>query len=294
MDLNRIFFMIYQGLVLGSIYGIIALGLSLIFGIARIINLSHGALIMWGAYIAYTFFLAYKLSPFGSIVVAFIIGLGLGAFIFYIVLRGLIGAHELTTLLATFALAIFMQEIARLRYGLDYRGYGLYMGSIEILGYRAPLAALYGGVLALIATVILVIFLYRTRIGAAIRAVSQDPIGAYICGIDVNKIYAISIGIGFGLALVGGVIATMYNPTGINPYYGEPYLLKSFVITVLGGLGSLIGAYVGGLVFGLIEVVLFPIYDYFGFHSPLSMSLFTEFVILLILLLVRPQGLFKR
>ncbi|MGC9010444.1 MAG: branched-chain amino acid ABC transporter permease [Sulfolobales archaeon] len=294
MDLNKIFFIIYQGLVLGSIYGVIAIGLSLIFGITRIINLSHGALIMWGAYIAFTFFTLYNLSPLGSIFIALVVGIGLGAAIFYVILKRLIGAHELTTLLATFALSIFLQELARLRYGLDYRGYNLYMGSINIFGYGASLSALYGGILALVLTTLLTLFLYKTRLGAAIRAVAQDPVGAYVCGIDVNKIYAIGIGLGSALAMAGGVIATMYSPTGINPYYGEPYLLKSFVIVVLGGLGSVIGAYIGGLIFGLAETALFPIYDYLNFHSPSSMALFTEFVILLLLLLLRPQGLFRR
>lgn len=294
MDLNNIFFIIYQGLVLGSIYGVIAIGLSLIFGITRIINLSHGALIMWGAYTAFTFFTLYNLSPLGSIFIALVVGIGLGAAIFYVILKRLIGAHELTTLLATFALSIFLQELARLRYGLDYRGYNLYMGSINMFGYGASLSALYGGILALVLTTLLTLFLYKTRLGAAIRAVAQDPVGAYVCGIDVNKIYAIGIGLGSAFAMAGGVIATMYSPTGINPYYGEPYLLKSFVIVVLGGLGSVIGAYIGGLIFGLAETTLFPIYDYLNFHSPSSMALFTEFIILLLLLLLRPQGLFKR
>jgi branched-chain amino acid transport system permease protein len=294
MDPGLIIFLFLQGLVLGSIYGIVAVGLSLIFGIARIINLSHGALIMWGAYTALTFFVGYNLSPLGSLFIAIVVGLSLGASIFYLILRRLIGAHELTTLLATFALSIFLEEIARLNYGLDYRGFSWSLGVVKIFDYRLTYSSILAGVIALSTVIILTLFLYKTRIGSALRGVAQDPVGAYICGIDVNKIYALGIGIGFGLAMMSGVIITMYNPTGINPYLGAPYLLKSFVIVVLGGLGSIIGAYVGGIIFGLAEVVLFPLYDYLHFHSPMSMTLFTEFVILLILLLIRPYGLFRR
>lgn len=265
----------------------------MIFGVARIINLSHGALIMWGAYTALIFFLL-GVIPLETALIALVIGLAAGSAVFYVILRRLIGSHELTTLLATFALSIFLEELSRAIFGLDYRGYSYYIGSLTISYYKIPLTTVLGSVISVAAVVLLNIFLYKTRVGRSVRAVAQDSVGAYICGVDVDKIYSFSIGLGFGLAMFGGVVLTLYNPTGINPYMGGPYLLKSFVIVVLGGLGSIVGAFIGGVIFGIIETSLFPIYSALNFHSPLSMTIFSEFLLLLLLLLLRPQGIFSK
>lgn len=294
MALEGLLFNITAGIILGSIYGVSTIGLSLIFGITRILNAGHGSLIMLGAYTAYWLFTLYGIAPFISIAAALLLGLAMGIMLFYIVFRRLLRASPTSTLIAAFGMGVFLEEIAKLFWGVDYRGYSWYLGSIPYLGLRLQLTSILAAVLSILAVLALFIFLYRTGVGISLRAVVQDPFGAYICGINVEEIYAISIGIGFGLTILGGVLLTLYNPTGIYPYMGEPYTLKAFVIAVLGGLGSPFGAFMGGLLFGLIESGATYIFSQIGSPSPGSLALFLGFMLLIIILLIRPEGLMRR
>ncbi|MEM1610191.1 MAG: branched-chain amino acid ABC transporter permease [Sulfolobales archaeon] len=294
MDLEPLLFNITAGLILGSIYGISTIGLSLIFGVMRIVNVGHGSFIMLGAYIAYWLFTLYGLVPLVSLAVAFTLGLALGMAIFYIMVRRFLGAPEISSLMAMFGLGVMLEEIAKQFWGIDYRGYSWYLGAIPYLGLRLQVTSILGAVLGLIAAIAIFLFLFKTGVGTSIRAVVQDPVGAYICGIDVHRIYSTSVGIGLGMTMLGGVLLTLYNPTGINPYMGQPYTLKAFVIAVLGGLGSPLGAYIGGLIFGLVESGVTYIFSQMGSPSPGSLALFLGFMLLIILLLAKPEGLMRR
>jgi len=292
--LEPLLFNISSGLILGSIYGVSTLGLSLIFGVMRIVNVGHGSFIMMGAYTAYWLFTLYGLIPIVSIAVAFILGLAIGMLIFYTIVRRLLEAPELSSLIAMLGIGTLLEEIAKQLWSIDYRGYTWYIGSIPYLGLRLQLTVVLAAVLSIISVIALFIFLYRTGVGTSLRAVVQDPVGAYICGINVQRIYSMSVGIGLGLTMLGGVSLTLYNPTGIYPYMGQPYTLKAFVIAVLGGLGSPLGAFIGGLVFGVIESAATYIFSQMGSPSPGSLALFLGFVLLIVLLLLKPEGLMRR
>lgn len=280
-----------NGAILGSVYGLMTMGLSLIFGVLRIVNVGHGAFIMVGAYIAFWMFTLFKLPPLVSIPVAVITGMALGFVFFYTVIKRLIGAPELTTLLATFAMGILLEEIAKFLWGPDYRGFNWEVGKLFLPVTTIPFSKMY----ALLASVLIAILLYiwfrKAKSGTAIRAVMEDSEGAMVCGVNVGGIYAFSFALGLGLTVLGGTLLTLFIPVGINPYMGGIYTLKAFVIAVLGGLVSPWGAFYAGFIFGLIENGSYTLFSLIPGLEPFSMTQFLAFFLLLVILLVRPTGL---
>jgi len=280
-----------NGALLGSVYGMMTMGLSFIFGVLRIVNAGHGAFIMVGAYIAFWMFILFSLPPLISIPLALVVGMALGFIFFYLVIRRLVGAQELTTLLATFAIGILLEELAKFMWGPDYRGFHWNVGRLALPVTTIPMGKIY----ALIASIVIAIALYvwfrRTRSGTAIRAVMEDSEGARVCGVNVDWIYALSFAIGIGLTVLGGTLLTLFIPVGINPYMGGIYTLKAFVIAVLGGLGSPWGAFYAGFIFGLIENGFYTIFGAIPGLEPFSMTQFLAFFMLLVILLLRPTGL---
>jgi branched-chain amino acid transport system permease protein len=145
---------------------------------------------------------------------------------------------------------------------------------------------------ALIA-ILLYIWFQKTRAGTAMRSVVEDSEGARVCGINVGWVYALSFALGIGLTVLSGVLLTMFIPVGINPYMGGSYTLKAFVIAVLGGLASPYGAFFGGLVFGLIENGSYTLFALLPGVEPFALTRFLSFLILLVILLIRPTGLLR-
>ncbi|MBS3732098.1 MAG: branched-chain amino acid ABC transporter permease, partial [Desulfobacterales bacterium] len=152
-------------------------------------------------------------------------------------------------------------------------------------------------ILAALGSVLIAVLLYvwfkRTRAGSAMRSVVEDSQGARVCGINVDGVYAMSFALGIGLTVASGVLLTMFIPVGINPYMGGGYTLKAFVIAVLGGLSSPYGAFFGGLVFGLIENTSYTVFALIPGVEPFALTRFLSFLILLIILLIRPTGIIK-
>jgi branched-chain amino acid transport system permease protein len=281
-----------HGLLLGGVYGLATMGLSLIFGVINVVNVGHGPFIMVGAFVALTMFTALGLSPVMAIPVALILGMAIGFFFFYTVMRRLIKAPELTSLLATFAIGILLEELARFIFGSDFQGYNWGLGSIDLPPITTiPISKIY----AFIGSVAIALFLYlwfsKTRLGTAIRSVIEDSEGARVCGVNVDWIYALSFAIGIGLTVMSGVLLTMFIPVGINPYMGGVYTLKAFVIAVLGGLTSPYGAFYAGLIFGLIENGAYTLFAQIPGVAPFSLTVSLAFWILFFLLLVKPTGL---
>lgn len=280
------------GIIIGSIYGLTTLGLSLIFGVLRVANVAHGSFIMIGAYIAYLAFVSWALPPFGSALIALLVGLAAGYFVYIGVIKPL-GKAELNILVTLFALGAVLAEVARLVWGPDFVGYRWSIGSVEVAGLQIEITKLIGAILALVIAVALELLLRKTHFGRSIRAVVQDPVGAMVVGVDVQQIFSASAAIGIGVTTLGGVLLTLFIPVGINPYMGGPYTLIGFVIAVLGGLGSIMGAYLAGLLFGVFESVGFYVFSALGFAEPSQMALFLAFVLLLLVLLFKPTGLFR-
>jgi len=282
-----------QGLVLGSVYGMATMGLSLIFGVLKMVNVGHGAFIMVGAFIALWMFNSLGLNPIYAVPVAFIAGMGLGAFFYYIAMKRLIKAPELATLLATFSIGILLEEMMKLFFGSEFRGYNWSAGNMNLGVTVLPMSKLYACIGSILIAILLYFWMNKTRAGMAMRSVVEDSEGARVCGVNVEGVYAKSFSLGIGLTVASGVLITMFIPVGINPYMGSHYTLKAFVIAVLGGLASPYGAFFGGLIFGLIENGSYTLLSLIPNVEPFALTRFFSFVFLLLILLIKPTGLFR-
>ncbi len=280
-----------QGLVLGGVYGMATMGLCLIFGVLQVVNVGHGAFIMVGAFITLWMFTALGLIPIIAIPVALIVGMALGFIFFYTALRRLIGAPELASLLATFSIGMLLEEVVKIIFGTEFRGYNWIVGKLPLFITVLPMSKVYAFVGSVAMAILLYIWFSKTRAGTAVRSVVEDSEGARVCGVNVDWVYALSFSIGIGLTVVSGIFLTMFIPVGINPYMGGGYTLKSFVIAVLGGLGSPYGAFFGGLIFGLIENGSYTLFSLIPGVVPFALTRFLSFAILLIILLIKPTGL---
>lgn len=280
-----------QGLVLGAVYGMATMGLSLIFGVLKVVNVGHGAFMMVGAFVALCIFNGLGLSPLWAIPAAFALGMVLGYLFFHTSMKRLIQAPELASLLATFAIGILLEETVKLIYGADFHGYNWVVGKVSLGITVMPFSKIYAFLGSIIIALLLYLWFRKTRSGTALTCVVEDSEGARVCGINVGRAYALSFSLGIGLTVASGVLLTMFIPVGINPYMGGVYTLKAFVIAVLGGLGSPYGAFFGGLIFGLLENGSYSIFALIPGLEPFSMTRFFSFLILLLILLIKPTGL---
>jgi branched-chain amino acid transport system permease protein len=280
-----------QGLVLGAVYGMATMGLSLIFGVLKVVNVGHGAFIMVGAFVTLWLFNAAGISPILAVPIAFMMGMGLGLLFYYVTMQRLIKAPELNTLLVTFSIGILLEEVVKLIFGSEFRGYNWAVGKIGLGVTVLPLSKVYACFGSVVIALLLYLWFNKTRTGSAVRSVVADSVGARVCGVNVGSIYALSFALGIGLTVASGVFVTMFIPVGINPYMGGGYTLKAFVIAVLGGLSSPYGAFFGGVVFGLIENGSYTLFALIPGVEPFALTRFLSFLILLVILLIKPTGL---
>ena len=282
MNLDALIPSAIDGLMLGFVYGLAAMGLTLIFGVMRVINLSHGPMIALGMYVVYVLFTNLGVNPYLGIVAALVVGLVFGIVVYLVAVDRVINQPELTTLLATFSVNLMIIGVATAVFTTTPRAIDISLGSvgsgnITILGTHA--VAVFVAILVALA---LYAFLFRTRIGKSIRAVANNRAAAELMGIDSRRMLALSFGIGTALAMTsGGLLATLF---AFTPLSGGTYEVKSFVIVVLGGLGNPTGALVGGIVLGLLEGVS-------TVFIPVSWVPVLEYVIFILILLLRPTGL---
>jgi branched-subunit amino acid ABC-type transport system permease component len=272
-----------DGLLIGFVYGIAAMGLTLIWGVMNVINLAHGPLIAMGMFGVYLITTALGVNPYIALILVALVGLASGVLIYAVAIQRVINAPHLSTLLATFAINMIIiglgtKVFSTSPYTIDFSLGSISIGPITILGTR-----LVAALAAVIVTGSLYLFLYRTRPGKYVRAVANNRAAAELMGIPSSRILALSFGIGTLLAATaGGLIATFFPFTILA---GGAYELKSFVIGVLGGLGNPLGALAGGLVLGMLEGVI-PAF------LPNTWVPVLEFLLFVLILLVRPSGLF--
>ena len=282
MSLDALIPSAIDGLMLGFVYGLAALGLTLIFGVMRVINLSHGPVIALGMFVVYVLFANFGVNPYLGLVAALLFGLLFGVIEYLIAVDRVINEPELTTLLATFSVNLMIIGIATSVFTTTPRAVDVSLGSLSagnvtILGTHAASVGI-----AIVVAAALYLFLFRTRIGKSIRAVANNRAAAELMGIDSRRMLALSFGIGTALAMLsGGLLATLFS---FSPLSGGTYEVKSFVIVVLGGLGNPTGALVGGVVLGLLEGVS-------TVFIPVSWVPVLEYVIFILILLLRPTGL---
>ncbi len=291
---NQILGNLLQGVILGTVYGMATMGLSLIFGVLKVVNVGHGAFIMVGAYCALVFFNTLGLNPIFALPVAFLLGGILGLFFYYSAIQRLLKAPELSTLLATFSIGVLLEEVVKLIFGSEFRGYNWMVDKVDLGLTIIPYSKIYASLGSILIALALYIWFNKTRAGSAIRSVVEDEEGARVCGVNVRSTYAFSFALGIAITVLSGVLLTMFIPVGINPYMGGGYTLKAFVIAVLGGLSSPYGAFFGGLVFGLIENGSYTLFALIPGVEPFALTRFLSFVILLLILLIRPEGILSK
>jgi branched-chain amino acid transport system permease protein len=282
---DTLFQSIVSGVLTGSLYAMIAVGLTIVFGVMRIINMAHGDMVMLGMFGAYWGLALWKLDPFVSVLLWVPLMFVFGAGVHRLLLRKIIPSGELNTLLYTAGLSLLIANVALFFWTGDYRTINLDYAQAPMrpfgISISVPLALAFA--IAIVITSALYLFLSRTDTGRAIRATAQNPESAALMGVNVGRIDTITFALGTALAGAAGVLLapSLY----LYPTVGEILVVKCFVIVVLGGLGSVPGAIAGGVLLGLVES-LGAVYVSVAYKDTIG------FVLFLLVLLFRPAGLF--
>jgi branched-chain amino acid transport system permease protein len=278
------------GFIMGGIYALIAVGLSLQYGVGRVLNVSHGEFIMLGAFATWSLYTYFGISPLISLVICapllFIVGFLIHRTVFKY-LRGRsesIEAFADSSLLASFGFLFIIQNIALLIWKADIRGYSYLDSPVSIFGALFSANRLIALLFAVGISLAFYFFLTRSRMGKAIRAAAEDPATAQVMGVNIHRVLAICFGLGALMAgFAGPLISMMYE---IQPSMGLEYTIIAVIVVVLGGLGSITGSLIGGFILGLIGSIV----TYFD----AGLSLIAYYVIFILLILVKPTGIFGK
>lgn len=278
-----------NGLVLGGSYALIAMGLTLQYGIARIMNLAFGDTIIIACFGTFVLFSGYALSPLVALTLIVPAGFACSYWIFHIVMQPLIiraknsGELEVDTILVTFGLLFIIQGILLVIFGGAYTSYSYLNEPVNVLGIVVAANRLLALMMALVFGGVLMFVLFRTRWGLTLRAVALAPESAPLFGIDVKRTARLAFSIGGALAASGGVVVSMYQT--FTATAGVVFTMKALIVVILGGKGSLIGALIAGLMLGVIETLVAAYID------P-GLTLAATYAVFLGILLFRPTGLF--
>jgi branched-chain amino acid transport system permease protein len=273
------------GLLLGGIYALAGLGLTMIFGVMDVVNFAHGAFLVLGMYTSWWAATTFGVSPFATIPLAVGVLFVLGVVLSVATIEPIIEAPEENQFIVTLGISLFLLAGLEITFGPEPRSLGLQLGEYEVFGALVPRAQLFALVIALAAIAVSWAFLYYTELGRALRATADNRDAAWYMGIDVPRIDHLTFGLGSALAGLAGGAIVLFSP--FDPFAGETYLVRAFVIVVLGGLGSFPGALVGGLIVGVVEV--------FGsYYLPGTVNEVVIFGIFVLLLYAKPTGLLGR
>ena len=276
---------LFTGLLNGGIYSLVSVGLTLIFGVMRIINFAHGSLMMLGMYVSYWLFVWWGVDPYLSLIasasVLFVVGLAIQA----ILISPVLEAPEHNQLLLTLGISLVVENLALFLWKADPRTITVpYLAVAPMVGgimVSSPRVIAF--VVSLGLTALLYVFLKRSDLGKAIRAVAQDREGALTVGIDMRRIYALAFGIGCAcVGAAGSLVVPFYT---VEPYVGGVFVITAFVVVVLGGMGNVAGALLAALIVGIAESVA-------AVFIPAAMKQIVMYTIFVVVLLFRPQGLF--
>ena len=274
-----------NGISLGSIYAIIALGYTMVYGIAKMLNFAHGDVIMIGCYVVFMTMSGMNMNPLLSVILAVVVCTVLGVIIEKVAYKPLRKASPLAVLITAIGVSYLLQNIALLIFGADTKSFSsvvplqnIKIGGITITGVTVV------AVLACIVIMIgLMIFIKKTKAGQAMLAVSEDKDAAQLMGVNVNGTISLTFAIGSGLAAIAGVLLCSAYPT-LTPYTGSMPGIKAFVAAVFGGIGSIPGAFIGGVVLGILEI--------FGkAYISSQMADAIVFGVLIVVLVVKPTGI---
>lgn len=273
---------IVDGVLVGSVYGLAAMGLTLIWGVMNVINLTHGAMIVAGMFGLF-YLTALGVPAYAALAPVLVGGFVIGVGLYWIAVHRMIGRPPLMSLLSTFAMNMALIGAGTAVWGTVLFNVPVALPGISMRGYTFTGTHLMAAALTAAMAGALYLFLYRTRPGKAIRAVASNREAAELNGIPTTQVLAFTFALGVALAcLSGALIATLFPFTVLS---GTAYQLKSFVVTVLGGLGNPAGALLGGVALGLLEGLVTP-------FMPVSLTTVIEFVVFVIVLVAFPKGLF--
>lgn len=280
---------ILSGCIQGAIYGLIAAGLNLQYGVARVLNVGHGEFVMLGALVTYILF-SLGLNPIIGIAVLSPAMILIGYLLYATLFRAIrnrsenLGMFEGNSMLASFGLLYVIQNLALLSWGTSTKAYSFMSYPVNVLGtsFEANrVLALFVGIGLMVA---FYLFLNGSRLGKAIRAAAESPVSAQLSGINLHKVLGVCFGLGAMLAgIAGGLISTMSE---ITATMGFPYLIIALIVVVLGGLGNILGSFLGGLILGLVTTTVM-------YWEP-ELTLIASYLIFTLILLLRPQGIFGR
>lgn len=276
-----------NGVLTGAVYGLIAVGLTLIFGVMKIINFAHGSLMMLGMYATFWAWSLLQMDPYASMVISVPLLFVLGALMQKLLIAPVMNAPEHNQLLLTLGVSLFLENLALFAFKADPRF--VQTDYLKINYYVGPLTIkqvhLTAFAASLLITLLLYLLLARTDLGKAIRAAAEEQEGALLMGINVKRIFWISFGIGSACVGAAGTLIAPFFP--VDPHVGGLFVITAFVVVVLGGMGSFGGALLGGLIVGVGESVG-------AMFLPGSMKQMVTFVLFVLILLLRPSGLFGR
>jgi branched-subunit amino acid ABC-type transport system permease component len=271
-----------DGVLVGAVYGLAAMGITFIWGVMDVVNLTHGAMIVAGMFGVYLLVAATGVPAYAALAPVLLGGFLAGVALYWIAIHRMIGRPPLMSLLATFSVNLVLIGLGTAVWGTVLFNVSVSLPGFSLGRYTFPGTHLMAAVLTAAIAGALYLFLYRTRAGKAVRAVAANREAAELVGIPTTRILALSCGLGVALACVSGaLIATLFPFTVLS---GDAYQLKSFVVTVLGGMGNPTGALVAGIALGLLEGLITP-------FMPVSWTLVIEFVLFVIVLVVFPGGL---
>ncbi len=303
MDVSILAINLVNGFLWGIILGFAAVGLTLLWGVMKVVNLAQGEAILMGSYVAIVLFSQYGISPLIGGLVALLVGLAAGFLIYWALLHKLVGKVEkitlkieMSTLLAMFALSIALLNFYYYIFGSEPRGFGLWsigLPFIRVLGTTIRTNILLADALALISVTIVYLFLDRTILGKSIRAVMQDAQAASLVGINPVKIKLLTTVLGIGLTVFSGFMVLLFEAS-VTPEIAYKYAPLGFVVVVLGGLGSVVGSLVAGIIIGIIYGLSKVVVSIFNPRISDPVALSTAFIVLILILLFKPEGIFGR
>ena len=275
---------VIDGVLVGAVYGLAAMGLTLIWGVMNVINLTHGAMIVLGMFIVYFLAQGAGLSPYEGIPIVIVVGFLVGVVLYWTSVNRVIGRPILMSLLATFACNMMLIGLGTALWSTSPYNVPVRVPGVTWQGYTFTGTHIMAAVLAGAIAGLLYLFLNYTRYGKAVRAVASNREAAELSGIPTRQVLALAFGLGVALACASGaLIATLFPFTVLS---GATYQLKSFVVTVLGGLGNPAGALLGGIALGLVEGLATP-------FMPVSWTPIIEFALFVLVLIAFPRGIFS-
>jgi branched-chain amino acid transport system permease protein len=279
--------LIISGLLIGGVYALLSIGLTLIFGVLRIVNFAQGEFIMLGMFGAFWLHFLFGIDPYVSIFIVTPVIFVLGLLCERVIIQPILTAPHAMQIFATFGMSVVLQNLALTFWGPDYRSVSTSYSteSYQVGGVSIAATSLYAFVVALVMAGALIGFLHYTRDGRALRAMVQNRYAASLMGVNTQRLNQLAFGVGVGCAAVAGCILTPIFYT--FPTVGIDLIITAFVVVVLGGMGNVGGAVIGGMIIGMTQTMT-------GFFISVELKDVIALILFIVILLVRPQGLFGR